>query len=140
MSSCCQKECKCLVRKTWMAPTDRLKEANTFERMDFCQQLLSWNKMGRQLKMYCCMRCFEKNSLLWQKFYYDPVKRSCSQKVQYREKTLRLSNRSSHWEVFSKKRCSFLRGLHIVDIDWLVLNENVFLAGHCFFPRSFNQR
>ena len=32
--------------KKWMAQTDPPKEASTLERMDFCQQLLSLNKIA----------------------------------------------------------------------------------------------
>ena len=51
------------------------------------------------------------------------------------------NGRISEWEMFCKKRCSFLPRLHVLYIVWpVVLHKKVTFTGDCFFPWLFYQR
>ena len=43
-----------------------------------------------------------------------------------------LHHRSSHWDEFCKKSV-FLSDLHVMDMSWSILAENIILKGYCLF-------
>ena len=90
--------CNCSVKKSpymkeWMAHVDPPKEASTVKKMNDLPQLLSLNKITHYFKEWTTPSCVLKKICCLYKnlrLQVDPLNSSCSQKLQYPERKLRL--------------------------------------------------